>query len=78
MSEPPPPRRPYIDGEPIPPDARPLSPDDDPTFLHIPASPRAEAVVAALLVLAGLAGAGFVAAYILTDSTPLLGATLGA
>ena len=44
----------------------------------MPDSRRAEALTASLLVLAGLAGIGFVAAYLVTDSTPWLGATLGA
>jgi ubiquinol-cytochrome c reductase iron-sulfur subunit len=77
VSDLPPPRRPYLDGEPIPDEARPLTPDDDPTGLEIPASRTAEAVVAALLIGAGLAGLGFVAAYVLTRSTQLLGAALG-
>jgi quinol---cytochrome c reductase iron-sulfur subunit len=78
MSEPPPTRRPFLEGEPIPAEARPRRAEDDPTSLEIPASRRAEAVVAALLAMAGLAGVGFVAAYVLTDSTPLFGAMLGA
>ncbi len=77
MSELPPPRRPYIAGEPIPPDARPYSEADDPTGVEIPASPRAEALVAGLLALSGLLGAGFAVAYVLVDSTPVYGATLG-
>jgi quinol---cytochrome c reductase iron-sulfur subunit len=78
VSEPPPPRRPYVDGEPIPAEARPLTAADDPTSLAIPASRRNETIVAGLLAAAGLAGAGFVVAYVLTDSTQWLGATLGA
>jgi ubiquinol-cytochrome c reductase iron-sulfur subunit len=77
MSDLPPPRRPYIEGEEIPPQARPLSVEDDPTGVEIPASPRAELLLALLLVASGLAGIGFVAAYVLTDSNQLLGATLG-
>jgi len=78
MSELPPPRRPYVEGEQIPPDARPYSAEDDPTSVEIPASRRNEAIAAALLACAGLSGVGFVAAYVLTDSTQWLGATLGA
>jgi ubiquinol-cytochrome c reductase iron-sulfur subunit len=78
VSEPPVPRRPYLEGEPIPPQARPRSEQDDPTYLRVPDSRRAEALTAGLLVLAGLAGIGFVVAYLATDSTPWLGATLGA
>jgi ubiquinol-cytochrome c reductase iron-sulfur subunit len=77
VSDLPPPRRPYVEGEEIPPDARPRSVEDDPTGVEIPASPRAELVVALLLVASGLAGIGFVAAYVLTDSNELLGGTLG-
>jgi ubiquinol-cytochrome c reductase iron-sulfur subunit len=77
MSDLPPPRRPYVEGEEIPPDARPLSVEDDPTGVEIPASPGAELLVACLLVAAGLAGLGFVAAYVLSRSTQLYGATLG-
>jgi ubiquinol-cytochrome c reductase iron-sulfur subunit len=77
MSELPPPRRPYVSGEPIPPDARPYSEADDPTGVEIPASPRAEALVAGLLALSGLLGAGFALAYVLVNSTPIYGATLG-
>jgi ubiquinol-cytochrome c reductase iron-sulfur subunit len=77
VSDLPPPRRPYVEGEEIPPDARPLSVEDDPTGVEIPASPRAELLVALLLVASGLAGVAFVAAYVLTDSNELLGATLG-
>jgi ubiquinol-cytochrome c reductase iron-sulfur subunit len=77
VSELPPPRRPYVEGEPIPPEARPLTVEDDPTELELPATPRAEGLVALLLVLAGLAGLGFVAEYVLLDSTPVYGATLG-
>jgi ubiquinol-cytochrome c reductase iron-sulfur subunit len=77
MSDLPPPRRPYVEGEEIPPDARPLSVEDDPTGVEIPASPGAELLVAFLLVAAGLAGLGFVAAYVLSRSTQLYGATLG-
>jgi ubiquinol-cytochrome c reductase iron-sulfur subunit len=77
VSEPPPPRHPYVEGEPIPLAARPLGPQDDPTEVRIPSSPRAEAVVALLLIAAGLAGVGFVVAYVTTDSTPLLGLGLG-
>ena len=77
MTDLPPPRRPYVSGEPIPPDARPYSAADDPTGVDIPASPRAEVLVAALLALSGLLGAGFAVAYVLVDSTPVYGATLG-
>lgn len=77
MTDLPPPRRPYVSGEPIPQDARPYSEADDPTGVAIPASPRAEALVAGLLTLAGLLGAGFAVAYVLVDSTPIYGATLG-
>jgi len=77
MSEPPPPRRPYIPGEPIPADARPYTEADDPTGVEVPASARAETLVAGLLALAGLLGAGFAVAYVLVDSTPVYGATLG-
>jgi ubiquinol-cytochrome c reductase iron-sulfur subunit len=77
MSEPPPPRRPYVPGEPIPADARPYTEADDPTGVEIPASARAETLVAGLLALSGLLGAGFAVAYVLVDSTPVYGATLG-
>jgi quinol---cytochrome c reductase iron-sulfur subunit len=77
MSEPPTPRRPYVEGEPIPPDARPLSAQDDPTGIEIPASPRNETAAAALLALCGGLGIAFVVAYVLTSSTPLYGITLG-
>jgi ubiquinol-cytochrome c reductase iron-sulfur subunit len=77
MSDLPPPRHPNIDGEPIPEEARPLGSDDDPTSLEVPASARAELLVAILLVCAALLAAGFICAYVLTWSTPLLGATLG-
>jgi ubiquinol-cytochrome c reductase iron-sulfur subunit len=77
MSEPPPPQHPYLPGEPIPADARPYSEADDPTGILIPANPRAEALVAGLLALSGLLGAGFAVAYVLVDSTPVYGMTLG-
>jgi ubiquinol-cytochrome c reductase iron-sulfur subunit len=77
MSGLPPPRRPSIEGEPIPDSARPLGPDDDPTGVELPSSPRMELLVALLLAAAGLLGAGFVVAYVLTRSTQLYGITLG-
>jgi ubiquinol-cytochrome c reductase iron-sulfur subunit len=73
----PPPRHPYVEGEPIPPEARPYSQDDDPTEVEVPASPRNEAIAAGLLALAGLLGAAFVVLYVWVDSTPLFGLTLG-
>jgi ubiquinol-cytochrome c reductase iron-sulfur subunit len=77
MSDLPPPRHPSVEGEPVPPDARPYSRADDPTRVVIPASPRNEAIVAGLLALAGLLGVAFVVVYVLVDSTPLFGLTLG-
>ena len=77
MTDLPPPRRPFEEGEPIPQSARPLSVDDDPTHVIVPSSPRTEVLVAVLLAAAGLLGAGFVVAYLLTDSTQLFGLTLG-
>jgi ubiquinol-cytochrome c reductase iron-sulfur subunit len=77
MTDLPPPRRPFVDGEPIPQNARPLGVDDDPTHVVVPSSPATEALIAVLLAAAGLLGAGFVVAYLVTDSTQLFGLTLG-
>ena len=38
---------------------------------------RSETIVSALLICAAAAAAAFVAAYVLTSSTPILGACLG-
>src|SRR4051794_23259487 len=51
-------------GAPTPPPPIPPEPEDDPRGRAVPASPRAERVVAALLLLAALCGFGFTAVYI--------------
>jgi ubiquinol-cytochrome c reductase iron-sulfur subunit len=72
------PRHPNIPGEDLPPEACPLSPEDDPTELILPSTPRRELLVAALLLIAGACGAAFIVAYILTSSNEILGLLLAA
>ncbi len=64
-------------GRPLPP-AEPRPPEIDPSEREVPANRRAELIVAILLVLAGVFGFGFTAAYVLeTHNAQLEGVALG-
>jgi ubiquinol-cytochrome c reductase iron-sulfur subunit len=60
------------------PPPHPERPEVDPSEREVPANPQAEALVALLLVLAGLCAFGFTTIYIVLDhNTQLLGLSLG-
>ena len=71
------PRYPNIPSEPLPDDACPLRPQDDPTERVIPASPGAELLTAGLLLTAGACAIAFVVLIKFTSSTQVLGALIG-
>ncbi len=63
--------------EALPPEPEPR-PEVDPAERTVPANPRAETLVAVLLLLAALAGFGFIAVFIIFQTnTQLLGLTMG-
>jgi hypothetical protein len=59
------------------PPAPPLPPDVDPRVRHVAADPRAETIVAALLLACALCAVAFVALYVVDDDTQLLGLSGG-
>jgi len=72
------PRHPNIPGESLPPEACPASPEDDPTGIELPSSPRIELLTALLLLGGGACAAAFIVAYVVTGDTQVLGLLLGA
>jgi len=54
-----------------------IPPEPDPSEREVPASHRAETIVAALLLAAGACGVAFVVLYVVDPSTQLLGLALG-
>jgi len=66
-----------VRGRPLPPPP-PAEVEIDPSEREVPASPRAEGLAVVLLVLAGVFGFGFTAAYVVRDhDAQLLGIALG-
>jgi len=72
------PRYPAIPSEPLPEDACPRGPEDDPTDRRIPASPAMELLTAALLGAAGACAIAFAAVLGFTSNTQILGGLIAA